>query len=450
MIGCRKLSFSYASYTGEKNKRILSSIDLEIMKSEKVLILGEPESGKTTLSKILSSLIPLYQDGEMEGEVFPPGDMKERMDSYSLIPQNSEEFILTGSVEDELAYPLESLGLERDEMERRVSSSLERWGLMALRSVSTSELSGGEKRRMMIASSLITEPEFVIYDEAFDDLDPRWREGLKRHIAESSEASLVFASRFLSIFNGLFQKIYILKDGTLHPWSGDGEIIPQPAPSETNKDSVLECSTLSFIHPRRSAEVAPFLLTVPEFHLSGGECVALMGHNGSGKSTFSRLLCGLAEQSEGSIKVNGKEADTALRNRAIGYMFQNPDYQIFLPTVRDELEYSFSFLPMDKEEKKRRVEEIASLFSLDLDATATLMSYGARKRLQGAIYYSLDRPFYILDELDSALSYSQSVKILENLKSRGAGIVLITHDEDFASRVTDRRYRAEEGRIYEE
>ena len=78
------------------------------------------------------------------------------------------------------------------------------------------------------------------------------------------------------------------------------------------------------------------------------------------------------------------------------------------------------------------------------------MSYGERKRLQSAIYYSLDRPFYILDELDSALSYKESISILEKLASKGAGILLITHDDDFASRVSKRGYRAKEGRIYEE
>ena len=131
-------------------------------------------------------------------------------------------------------------------------------------------------------------------------------------------------------------------------------------------------------------------------------------------------------------------------------MFQNPDYQIFLPTVRDELEYSLSFLKISDDEKERRLEKSAKDFSLSLSSTASLMSYGERKRLQSAIYYSLNRPFYILDELDSALSYKQAVSILEKIQENGSGIVLITHDESFASKVTDRLYRAKEGVIIEE
>ena len=187
-----------------------------------------------------------------------------------------------------------------------------------------------------------------------------------------------------------------------------------------------------------------------DFSLESGEVVALMGPNGSGKSTFSRLLCGLDDKERGSIVIDGKECGKEDLGRSVGYMFQNPDYQIFLPTVKDELSYSLSFLKISEKEKEKRLEETASLFSLDLSDTASLMSYGERKRLQSAIYYSLDRPFYILDELDSALSYKESVSILQRLSEKGAGILLITHDEEFAAMVAERRYRAQEGRIYEE
>ena len=175
-----------------------------------------------------------------------------------------------------------------------------------------------------------------------------------------------------------------------------------------------------------------------------------MGPNGSGKSTFSRLLCGLDSFDKGRIEIDGEEANRERLERSVGYMFQNPDYQIFLPTVKDELYYSLSLLKITEKERERRLEETATLFSLNLSSTASIMSYGERKRLQSAIYYSLDRPFYILDELDSALSYKESVSIIQRLSEKGAGILLITHDEEFAKAVAGRRYRAQEGRIYEE
>ena len=449
MIKAENLAFRYSSYGEKERERVLKGINLNIEKGEKVLILGEPESGKTTLSLILSSLIPEFVDGEMEGKVYPDNDMKDRMDTYTLVPQNAGEFILGETVEDEIAFPLESLGINPAEMKERVDEALSFWGLENLREASTSELSGGEKRRLMLSASLVTKPEYVIYDESFDDLDRKWRGVLRDHIQKSGEASLVMASRFISFFDSLFDRIYTLQDGVLKEWSGEGALIPSPKRNGTQKNWKIQCHDISFTHQRRSSLLKPFILSVPEFSIKGGEVVALMGPNGSGKSTFSRILCGLETPDKGIIKINEGICDREKLERSVGYMFQNPDYQIFLPTVRDELAYSFSFLKISEKEKERRLEETASLFSLDLSDTASLMSYGERKRLQSAIYYSLDRPFYILDELDSALSYAESISILEKLTLRGAGIVLITHDDEFAFKVSERVYRAEEGVIYE-
>ena len=450
MIKAENLSFRYDHFGGKEREKVLKNINLTVEKGDKILILGEPESGKTTLSMILSSLIPEFVEGELEGKVYPEGDMKDRMDKYTLVPQNSGEFILSETVEDEISFPLESLGIGREEMKERVEKALSFWGLEHLREASTSELSGGEKRRLMLSTSLVTEPDFVIYDESFDDLDVSWREVLKKHIETSGEASVVMASRFISYFDSLFNRIYLLENGELKEWKGEGAVIPRPEAVKGRKNNRLECRNITFTHPRRSSNTPPFVLEVDDFSLESGEVVALMGPNGSGKSTFSRLLCGLDDMDRGSIVIDGKECGKEDLGRSVGYMFQNPDYQIFLPTVKDELSYSLSFLKISEKEKEKRLEETASLFSLDLSDTASLMSYGERKRLQSAIYYSLDRPFYILDELDSALSYKESVSILQRLSEKGAGILLITHDEEFAAMVAERRYRAQEGRIYEE
>ena len=450
MIKAENLAFSYDSYGEKESEKVLRNINLTVHKGEKVLILGEPESGKTTLSLILSSLIPEFVEGELEGKVYPECEMKDRMGDYTLVPQNAGEFILGETVEDEIAFPLESLGIERKEIIERVDKALSFWGLDALREASTTELSGGEKRRLMLASSLVTNPDYVIYDESFDDLDKGWRQVLRDHIKESSEASLVMASRFLSFFNDLFDRIYVLEHGELREWNGELSSIPTPHIIRKERNNILQCRGISFIHPRRSSFSSPFVLTLDDFSLKSGEVVALMGPNGSGKSTFSRLLCGLDTPSEGTIILDETPCNKERLERSVGYMFQNPDYQIFLPQVKDELSYSLSFLKINEKEKEKRLSETAALFSLSLSDTASLMSYGERKRLQSAIYYSLDRPFYILDELDSALTYKESISILEKLSRNGAGILLITHDDDFASAVADRGYRAKEGRIYEE
>ena len=108
MIKAENLTFRYDSYGEKENKRVLNGVNLSVEKGDKVLILGEPESGKTTLSLILSSLIPEFVDGELGGKLYPESEMKDRMESYTLVPQNAGEFILGETVEDEIAFPLES------------------------------------------------------------------------------------------------------------------------------------------------------------------------------------------------------------------------------------------------------------------------------------------------------------------------------------------------------
>jgi len=175
---------------------------------------------------------------------------------------------------------------------------------------------------------------------------------------------------------------------------------------------------------------------------------SLIGPNGCGKSTFSRLACGLDTPSDGFFFLNGRKASTKELNSSVGYLFQNPDLQIFLPTVRDELSWSLSRdRRLRKDEIERKVDQCASLFGLALEDTPTTMSYPRRKALQAAVYYLLDRPFYILDELDNALTYAKAQQIVRLLSENGSGILLITHDQKFASLVTQEGYSIQNGRM---
>lgn len=456
MLEAEDLSFSYTSYDGKSSAELFSSISFSLKEHENLLILAEPGSGKTTLSLILSALIPSFFDGSLKGRILLDGEAlppaPQLLGKLSLVPQDASAFIITSSVEDEIAYPLESLGVEHGEMESRVDKAISEWGLERLRQASTDELSGGEKRRLVLAVSHVTDPAVVIYDESFDDLDISWMEVLRKRIEQRTHSSLVFASHYLPLFEGLFDRVLLLRDGRLEECGSLSFSLPAVhIARETVRKDELSARNIRFTHHRRSAgEVLDFHLQVDDFCVHSGEIVTLTGANGSGKSTFSRLLCGLDMPESGSFTLNGRAADQKLLSRSAGYMFQNPDFQIFLPTVRDELSFSLDYLSLSREEKEERLEKLCSLFSLKPDETASLMSYGDRKRLQAAIYYNLERPFYILDELDSALSYEQSLKLISLLASKGSGIILITHDPLFASAVRDRGYTLEEGVLHEE
>lgn len=447
------LSFAYENYGNTIREKIFDGVNLYVQDKEKILILGECGSGKSTLSSILASLTPAYNQGKLEGDISYDGkgieSAHEMMSFLSLVPQDPGAYIITTSCEDELAYPLESLAVSRDEMKRRIDLSLSAWGLERYRTVMPAGLSGGEKKRLAIACALISDPEFVIFDESFDDLDVFWKEKLGNVIRDGDFTGIVTSARFIPSFRGLFDAVYRIEDRKLVRISED-DAFENFSFSIPCLD-VKETCTLEAVNIKieKERENTLFTLSVPSFHLKRGEIVSLCGDNGSGKSTFSRMLCALESQSEGSILMNGALADRKTLQRQVGYVFQNPDYQIFLPSVRDELSYSFSFLYVSKAEKEKRLEELSMLFSLDLDASAALMSYGERKRLQCAIYYSLGRSFYILDEIEASLPYSESARMVELLSSRGAGILLISHDEDFVRCAAVRNYMIESGVMHE-
>ena len=447
------LSFAYENYGNTIREKIFDGVNLYVQDKEKILILGECGSGKSTLSSILASLTPAYNQGKLEGEISYDGkgieSAHEMMSFLSLVPQDPGAYIITTSCEDELAYPLESLAVSRDEMKRRIDLSLSAWGLERYRTVMPAGLSGGEKKRLAIACALISDPEFVIFDESFDDLDVFWKEKLGNVIRDGDFTGIVTSARFIPSFRGLFDAVYRIENRKLVRISEDDafENFSFSIPCLDVKETcTLEALNIKI---EKERENTLFTLSVPSFHLKRGEIVSLCGDNGSGKSTFSRMLCALESQSEGSILMNGALADRKTLQRQVGYVFQNPDYQIFLPSVRDELSYSFSFLYVSKAEKEKRLEELSMLFSLDLDASAALMSYGERKRLQCAIYYSLGRSFYILDEIEASLPYSESARMVELLASRGAGILLISHDEDFVRCAAVRNYMIESGVMHE-
>ena len=447
------LSFAYENYGNTIREKIFDGVNLYVQDKEKILILGECGSGKSTLSSILASLTPAYNQGKLEGEISYDGkgieSAHEMMSFLSLVPQDPGAYIITTSCEDELAYPLESLAVSRDEMKRRIDLSLSAWGLERYRTVMPAGLSGGEKKRLAIACALISDPEFVIFDESFDDLDVFWKEKLGNVIRDGDFTGIVTSARFIPSFRGLFDAVYRIEDRKLVRISEDDAFENfsfSLSCREVKETGILEAENIKI---EKERENTLFTLSVPSFHLKRGEIVSLCGDNGSGKSTFSRMLCALESPSQGSILINGAVADRKTLQRQVGYVFQNPDYQIFLPSVRDELSYSFSFLYVSKAEKEKRLEELSMLFSIDLDASAALMSYGERKRLQCAIYYSLGRSFYILDEIEASLPYSESARMVELLASRGAGILLISHDEDFVRCAAVRNYMIESGVMHE-
>lgn len=493
IVSIKNLSFSYRNWESRNRQAtgvpVLSDIDLCLEDGSRTLILAPPDCGKTTLAMIMAGLVPKYMDGTLTGSITVDGhDLSstepwELVQSCGYVSQNPLDELVAASCEDEIAFPLESLGLPRYEIVRHIRDALAKWGLESMREASAQELSGGERKRLLLAVQDAVNPKVWILDESFDDLDISWRERLLERISDRNATSVVFGSRYLEQFHGTFDRYALLNNGTLI-FDDEEKIVlafeqlcetpyqelpseqtaprlqyqPQTVVGEHNNQSPIgrrfhtnhsvACSNVSVSKRRSSAiQETPFHLSIPEFRLESDMIVSLCGPNGAGKSTFSRMLCGLDAADTGTFLFDGKPASQTTLTRSVGYLFQNPDYQIFLPTVREELAWSLKRARLSTKEINRQVEECAELFRLDVNATPATMSFGLRKSLQAAVYYLLDRPFYILDELDSALTYATAFELIGLLRRNGAGILMITHDPQFADALAQRSCRIEQGTL---
>ncbi len=467
------LTFSYPGLSGGSPRAVLKGASFELSAGGRGAILGAADQGKTTLSRILAGLVPRFTGGTLEGSLTvagrDPRDSRpfDSLQSVGVVFQDPDEQIFTTRCDTEIAFTLESLGVPAAPMRERVARSLSLVGLSDFASRNPATLSGGEKKRLLIACLVAADPELWILDEVFQELDHTWRAALLEHLCSASKSALFFDSRWSPLFDEGFSELSLLHDGSLERIGGgcagaDRDVLERKGirlPPDTASigrrtaaaDPVLRVDRVRFEFPGGG----PFGLDVGSLELCSVEVCALVGRNGSGKSTLGKVLCGLLSPQAGTISL--REGNTFCRatpaglNRAVGYMFQNPDYQIFLPTVDEELAFGLRNAGLRGNVIRGMVEEARRLFRLpEGDTPPALMSYGARKRLQAATYHLLARRLLILDEIDSGLSYSDFLSLIGELASAGPGLLVITHDVDLARAVAHRVIVIDEGRIVED
>ena len=180
----RDLSFRYPSYRGLKARALFRGLNLQLARGEICLLLGRSESGKSTLFRILAGLAPRFSGGRLSGRVILEGeDMAAvppfgRLGRIGMVFQNPSEQLFTSRCENELAFALESLGLSRAEMQRRVGDALAWMDIQAFKDRDPATLSGGEKKKLLLACLKAVDPAVWLLDETFEELDDAARRSL--------------------------------------------------------------------------------------------------------------------------------------------------------------------------------------------------------------------------------------------------------------------------------
>lgn len=470
-IQIEHLTFTYPRYSDSQPEAaaLFHNLYYTACEGEFYTIIGAPECGKTTLSRILSGLVPRYSGGKLEGGVKIAGiDVlnsrpQDIIDTIGIIFQNPDDQLITTRVDSEIAYPLESLGYEPRVIEQRVNRELQRFDLADKADRNPATLSGGEKKRLLCAVLAAVSPRLWILDETLDEMDAHWRSVLAEYLQEQNRTVALFSSKMSSGSQcSDRQHTAILSQGRLHTdpetierlseqdglrWKPPGAGRVQPAAGVPGTKPLLQVEGLRFHYPNKS----DFSLQIDEFGLFPGQTVTLAGPNGCGKTTLAKLLCGLYTPQSGQISSpyfdqNPAPADY-LRSSA-AYMFQNPDYQIFLSTVEEELAYGLKEAGRPAAEIGELVQTAIDTFRLPPAETApSLMSYGTRKRLQAATYWLLERPICIFDETDSGISPRDFAALIETFQSSERAILIISHDAELAGHFSDRILTMESGRL---
>lgn len=472
-VTVKDLQFSYLSHPprNEGQVTVFKVSSMVFQQGMVHLIFGRPESGKTTFSRLLAGLVPAFTGGSLEGEIFigkkRVNDLSGNMlvEDIGVVFQDPDEQILMSQVEDEIVFPLESLGLNRPKIHERLEQEITQWDLDDFREMNPGDLSGGEKKRLLLAVLCAVNPAVWVLDETFEELDEQWRELLIKRAVESGKTILILASKHIELYDIYATTWNVIEEKTL--FRGDRETVLNklgdnwehkkihpslPYISHANQvksDPILTVKNLSFTY-RNS--LSGFTLYVDDLEIQRGSITAFYGPNGSGKSTLSKLLCGLLAPDKGEISVPWKGGELrrgtpGMLQKYTGYLFQNPDYQIFLPTVTDELTYSLLQAGFDRYEARKQAKTCAELFGLySGKATPATMSYGARKRLQAAVCYQLDRACTIFDEADSGILLSEYIKIVDLFVKRESSLIIITHDLRLARKIADTVIVFQDGR----
>jgi energy-coupling factor transport system ATP-binding protein len=506
-ISIEQLTFSYSG----KESPALKNVQAEVTDRSFVCALGHGGAGKSSLCYALNGLIPRFFRGTYQGRVVLKGKEAAQQTvarlskEVGLILQDFEAQLFSTNVELELTFGPENHGLSRPEIERRLTHYLNVIGLEAFRHRQPATLSGGQKQRLAIGSVLTMEPDILVMDEVTTDLDPRGAEevlALAQALRQTGrtllmvvpepemalEADQVWLMRegeivaqgppldiltdlkrlkscgikppsFLELFQALNwpgqpltveQALALIRDHRLDLQESTPSSLSM-AQIQENSPPILQAEAVTFHYPQIQEKALQGIdLTIRE-----GEFVALLGQNGSGKTTLAKHFNGLLKPGTGRLLVQGKPTSAyshqALAQK-VGYVFQNPDHQIFARTVEEEVGFGLKVLGRDTTTIKKRVTEVLEVVGLEGSEKRLpfTLTKGERQRVAVASVLAAQPQVIILDEPTTGLDYEHQVSImnlLKDLNQKGHTILIITHSMWVATEYARRTVLMKDGTI---
>ena len=511
IIDFKELGFQYRAQA----KPTLYNIDFKIRKGEKILIAGPSGCGKSTIASLINGLIPFSYKGTITGSLMINGRESSDTSMFDIshivgtVLQDSDAQFVGMTVAEDLAFALENDCIEQEQMKERVSKVADMLDLSHVLRHAPSELSGGQKQRVSVGGVMASDVELFLFDEPLANLDPKTGKQAIELIDELAQktgaAVIIIEHRLEDVLHRHMDRIILMNEGhiikdtspdellssgelgacgvreplyltalkyagvevnaDMHPSSMDTLVLSESDRDKIRqfhirnirdkrpqlKDELLKVENLSFTYEKTEKRT----LNDISVSIKKGEMIAVVGTNGAGKSTFSKVICGMEKEDSGRILFNGEDFTAlSIKERAehIGYVMQNPNQMISKVMIFDEVAMGLRLRGVPEDEVKIRVEkalEICGLYKMR-NWPISALSYGQKKRVTICSILVLEPEMLILDEPTAGQDYRNYTRIMEflrELNDRGITIVMITHDMHLMLEYADRSIVFSEGRI---
>ncbi|WP_181148060.1 ABC transporter ATP-binding protein [Arthrobacter sp. MYb213] len=434
-------------YSGAESDT-LQSVDLELAPGSLTVIVGDSGSGKSTLGALLAGMLPRPAADECRGSINLAGQRVQysaqdspRIDvagwakHVGLLPQEAGHYLsrIREIVAEELVFSLENEGATREQMHQQISTLSQRFSLGHLLKRDPAKLSGGQERLVALAALSVSDPSVMVLDEPLAGLDAEATVTVTEMIARlrSGGTALLVLSRTAGPWTASADAVWTLANGHLHKANGASiernaaATAVQRSPIATDGRTLLEFSGVKLGYPKSEEPAVQGL----DLQVRAGECVALAGANGSGKTTVLKAAAGLLKPSSGTIQVS---AET-------GLLLQNPSDQLFERTVLREVTFG---LPKKSAARAKVPEILAQLgLSSDADSHPYELPASARRLVALATVLVREPKILLLDEPTEALDIwgvAALRRVIDSVLAHGGAVLFSSHDQNFMDQIADR------------